>query len=73
MPSWTDENGYDWFGKLECKRCLQRFDAVDGEVPVHDCLGGRFTSGTDETGTHHTPVYVGPLEPKPKRARGSRG
>ena len=36
MPNWTDDEGRDWFDKIECKRCLQRFDAVDGEVPEHD-------------------------------------
>jgi hypothetical protein len=45
MPNWTDENGYDWFSKLECKRCLQRFETDDqGEVPPHDCIGGRWRS-----------------------------
>lgn len=73
MPSWTDENGYDWFNKLECKRCLQRFDAVNGEVPEHDCLGGRFKSGPDPNGTtNHTPIYVGPLSSKPNIAKPKR-
>ena len=45
MPNWTDETGYDWFNKLECKRCLNRFE-IDkrGEIPVHDCHGGRYDS-----------------------------
>lgn len=62
MPSWTDEGGNDWFGKLQCKRCLQKFDAVEGEVPIHRCHGGWFTSKTtrNEFGfaTHHDPVQV---------------
>jgi hypothetical protein len=58
MPSWTDEEGYNWFNKLECKRCLQRFDADKrGEVPVHDCIGGRFRSDSDAI-EHHYPVRV---------------
>lgn len=58
MPSWTDDEGYNWFNKLECKRCLQRF-GVDkrGEVPVHDCIGGRYRSESD-VGEYHYPVRV---------------
>ena len=75
MPNWTDDEGRDWFDKIECKRCLQRFGTVDGEVPEHDCNGGRFKSGPDPDGvTHHAPIYVGPLfsnsrEPKPRGKR----
>lgn len=66
MPNWTDETGYDWFGKLRCKRCNGRFDAEKGEVPEHDCIGGRFKSGPDPDGvTSHTPIWVGPLDPDP--------
>jgi hypothetical protein len=57
-PSWTDETGYDWFGKLECKRCLQRFDAVDGEVPVHECVGGELFKSASDGREHHFPVRV---------------
>jgi hypothetical protein len=67
MPNWTDENGYNWFGKIECKRCLQRFDgnsdpAVGGSVPIHRCVGGYFTSKntTNEFGftTTNDPIPV---------------
>jgi DNA-binding CsgD family transcriptional regulator len=58
MPSWTDETGYSWFKKLECKRCLQRFDeSPEGEVPVHDCLGGLWTSESHD-GEWHMPVPI---------------
>jgi hypothetical protein len=59
MPSWTDENGNSWFGKLECKRCLQSFAMVDGEVPLHQCSGGWFKSATTNycgNITYHDPV-----------------
>jgi hypothetical protein len=53
-----DETGYDWFMMLECKRCLCRFDVdKNGEVPVHDCIGGRYTSET-KNGEHHLPKCV---------------
>lgn len=55
MPSWTDESGYNWFGKIECKRCSKRFVEENGEVPVHDCIGGRFTSFS-ANGDHHMPT-----------------
>lgn len=57
MPSWTDEEGYDWYGKLECKRCLRRMTADHGEVPPHDCLGGRWASQS-YTEVMHVPVPV---------------
>lgn len=56
MPNWTDDEGRNWFGKLECKRCLQIFEAgPDGEIPVHDCLGGRYRSESSG-GEYHYPV-----------------
>lgn len=56
-PNWTDDDGRDWFNKLECKRCLHVFDAVDGEVPEHDCIGSRWKSESKD-GEHHTPIQV---------------
>ncbi len=39
MPNWTDENGNSYYGKLECRRCLNDFAPdKDGEIPVHKCL-----------------------------------
>ena len=69
MPNWVDENGYNWFGKIECKRCYERFDgnsdpAEGGSVPIHKCVGGYFTSQntTNEFGstTTNDPVPVPP-------------
>jgi len=58
MPNWTDENGYSWFNKLECKRCLDRFDTDErGEIPEHDCLDGRWKSESVFP-EHHMPVFV---------------
>lgn len=38
MPRWTDENGFDWFGKVRCGSCWEIFDqAKDGGVPKHKC------------------------------------
>ena len=48
MPNWTDEEGNNWFGKLECKRCLDTFDTdQQGEIPVHKCLDGYCKSFTN--------------------------
>lgn len=59
MPNWTDDDGVDWFGKIECKRCLSVFNSnEEGEVPIHQCLGGKYyTSGYDGL-VHHYPIEV---------------
>ena len=50
--------GSNWFGMLQCRRCLKRFKAdVDGEVPVHECIGGLYRSVSD-VGVYHIPVEV---------------
>ena len=57
MPSWTDEGGFNWFGKLRCKRCFGVFEAEKGEVPPHECVGGVFESQSKFPETHDpTPV-----------------
>lgn len=56
MPNWTDEDGTDWFNKIECKRCLERFDVFKGEVPSHRC-GGYYRSESSY-GEYHYPVLV---------------
>jgi len=67
MPNWSDENGVDWFGKLECKRCLHTFSAdKNGEVPAHLCLGGWFASASSDDVWHY-PVRVD--EPPHKRGK----
>ena len=62
MPNWIDDNDFSWFGKLECKRCLQVF-TVDksGEVPTHKCIGGYYKSYSPY-GEYHIPMFVGPLK-----------
>jgi hypothetical protein len=68
MPNWSDENGLDWFGKLECKRCLRVFTAdKQGEVPAHQCLGGWFASASGDDVWHY-PIRVD----KPSGKRGKR-
>ena len=58
MPNWTDDEGFSWFGVLECKRCLNRFKADENnEVPVHDCIGGLYYSASSD-GKYHYPVKV---------------
>ena len=55
MPNWIDDEGFNWFGILECKRCLSRFKTDKrGEVPAHDCLGERYDSVSDGS-EHHFP------------------
>lgn len=61
MPNWIDDEGYNWFGKLQCKRCSGRFDAVKGEIPVHDCIGGRYKSASYGS-EYHVPVWVSDFE-----------
>lgn len=63
MPNWTDDEGTNWFNKLECKRCLGLFEIDStGEIPVHSCLGSLFKSVTylTEHGRveYHEPVRV---------------
>jgi len=61
MPNWTDDEGYNWFGKLECKRCLVRFDHdKNGEIPAHDCIGGRYCS-VSIGAEHHLPKKLSSL------------
>lgn len=39
MPNWTDDEGYNWFSKLECPRCLRRLDEdARGEMSDHECI-----------------------------------
>lgn len=58
MPNWIDENGFNWFGKLECKRCLKIFKSdKNGEIPIHKCLDGYYKSGTVND-VHHSPIFV---------------
>lgn len=58
MPNWTDESGFSWFGKLRCKRCNSVFEQnKKGEVPIHECLGGLYTSHFDGV-EHHVPIRV---------------
>ena len=58
MPNWTDDEGRNHFGKIDCKRCLGEFIANEnGEVPTHKCLGGHYTSGFDGL-YHHAPIKV---------------
>ena len=63
MPNWTDDEGNNWFNRTECKRCLKVFELKDGEIPVHECIGGRFCSKSSY-GEYHLPVYVGPSQSK---------
>jgi len=71
MPNWIDDEGYNWYGKLECKRCLGRFDTdKDGEVPTHRCLGGWYKSES-YGGLWHQAVFVRPFdESTPNTRRG---
>ena len=61
MPNWIDEEGYDWYGKIECKRCFRRFKYVvvnrSEEVPLHACHDGWFTSEHDGV-FHNAPKFV---------------
>ena len=58
MPNWTDDEGRNHFGKIDCKRCSQEFTYNEvGEVPVHECIGGYYTSGFDGV-QHHSPIKV---------------
>jgi hypothetical protein len=58
MPNWTDESGFSWFGILECKRCLGRFETTkSGEIPPHKCHGGIYESKSS-CGEYHYPVEV---------------
>ena len=61
MPNWTDEDGKNWYGKLECKRCLNVFEHVNGEVPIHKCIDGYYKSEY-VNGVHHYPVPVSKKE-----------
>jgi hypothetical protein len=56
MPNWTDDEGTSWFGKIECKRCLQMLDQEKGEVPVHLCLGGKYYTSDYVDGVHYYPI-----------------
>jgi hypothetical protein len=60
MPNWSDDEGRSYFGKIECKRCLQDFeyDKKTGEVPVHKCVDGKLWTSAYMNGTHHYPVRV---------------
>lgn len=59
MPNWTDDEGFSWFGKLQCKRCLRVFDAdKEGEVPTHACTGGLLFRSTTIIGEHHVEHHV---------------
>jgi len=63
MPNWSDDEGFSWFNKLSCKRCLVVFEPDGkGEVPLHECLGGYFTSYFDGH-TYHTPKFVSMTKP----------
>lgn len=58
MPNWTtDETGESRFNLLECKRCLQDFEPVKGEIPEHKCLGGIYKSES-KNGEYYKPVRV---------------
>ena len=58
MPNWTDDEGRNHFGMLDCKRCLQAFNTNEaGEVPIHKCLGGYYTSWFVGL-HHHAPIKV---------------
>jgi len=61
MPNWTDDDGFNWFGKLSCKRCLAVFKAEKGEVPVHECLGG-YAKSKYMDGEHNCVVWATPKE-----------
>ena len=62
MPNWTDDEARNHFGKLDCKRCLQTFDANEvGEIPIHKCHGGYYKSGWDGL-YHHAPIKVSESE-----------
>lgn len=60
MPSWTDENGKDYFGLLQCKMCLTyfKYDEKTGEVPAHKCIDGELWTSAYVNGTCHDPVKV---------------
>lgn len=59
MPNWTDDEGYNWYGMLECQRCLGRFKSDSrGEVSVHECLDGELYTSETIAGAHHTPKKV---------------
>lgn len=62
MPNWTDDEGRSWFNKLECKRCLGSYEAINGEIPKHQCIGGFYKSHTFTTKDghveYHQPVKV---------------
>ena len=61
MPNWTDDERFNWFKILECKRCLGRFDEDDrGEIPEHECLGGIYRSESSYY-EYHYPVFIRPL------------
>lgn len=58
MPNWIDEDGFNWFNKLECKRCLRIFDiSKAGEIPEHECHGWICKSASDGFENHQV-VYV---------------
>jgi hypothetical protein len=63
MPNWSDDNGFSWYKKLECKRCLGIYDTDnEGEIPVHECLDGYYKSVTylakDGRVEYHVPKRV---------------
>ena len=63
MPSWTDDEGFNWFNKLECKRCLSVFESNNkGEVPIHQCVDGKYYTSGYVNSVHHYPVEVSKQE-----------
>jgi hypothetical protein len=44
MPSWIDEDGFDWFGKVNCKRCFEIFESKGCGPPPHQCCDGKWVT-----------------------------
>jgi hypothetical protein len=58
MPNWTYDDGFSDFGKLSCGRCMKFFNMDKrGEVPEHECIGGRYRSESNGL-ERHRPVKV---------------
>lgn len=59
MPNWTDDEGFSWFMKVSCKRCLQVFDLNDydhdpnGGIPCHKCLDNIFVTSKTEFNSYN--------------------